>query len=113
MKTLKNISLIGILTILISLNLNATISLIMEGEPVNNKPETINSIITDESIIKEFFFEDEEYINDIPFDINSILDQCKMEKQICIDFYFDEEGYIDDILDTLTSPSIVWYSNKY
>ena len=120
MKTLKNILLTGFLTLLISLNLNATISLLVEGDPSNNKPKTISTIITDATIVKEFFFEDEEYINDIPFDIDSIIDQCKEEKFICETFYFDEEEYIDDIpfntkivLDTLTTPSIVWYSDKY
>lgn len=120
MKTIKNISLIGLLTILVSLNLNATMSLLIDGEPAFSKPIIVSIIITDEAIANEFFFDDEEYINDIPFDINSILDQCKIDKQICEDFYLDEEGYIDDIpfntkvvLDTLTSPSVVWYSDKY
>lgn len=120
MKTLKNISLIGILTIIVSLNLNATISSFNEGDPANKKSVSIKTNITDKAFVIEFFFEDEEYINDIPFDIDSILDQCKYDKQLCEEFYFDEEGYIDDIpfntkivLDTLTSPSVVWYSNKY
>lgn len=112
--------LIGSLTVLLSLNLNATISLIVDGEPAKSKPALPVTNITDSAIERDFSFEDEEYINDIPFNIDSIIDQCKEEKLICETFYFDEEEYIDDIpfntkivLDTLTTPSVVWYSNIY
>ena len=120
MKKLKNLILIGSLTILLSLNLNATLSISTDGEPTKSKPGLTITNITDEAIENEFSFEDEEYINDIPFNIDHILEQYKTEKRLCKDFYFDEEEYIDDIpfntkivLDTLTTPSIVWYSDIY
>ncbi len=97
MKTRKNILLIVSLTILISLHLNATINFFTGENPAKENPELLISDMNDETFVKEFNFEDEEYINDIPFDIECISAQCKYEKAINEDFFFEDEEYIDDM----------------
>lgn len=42
-------------------------------------------------------FENEEYIDDIPFNTNEIAEQALYEKAISIEFFMEEEEYIDDI----------------
>ena len=99
MKTRKNILLIISLTILLSLHLNATISFFTGDSSTNNiaKTEINNSTMETDSYLVEFNFEDEEYIDDIPFDTDCVTAQCKYEKAISIDFNFEEEEYIDDL----------------
>ena len=42
-------------------------------------------------------FEDEEYINDIPFGTDTSCVESEYQKAITVDFEFEEELYIDDI----------------
>ena len=99
MKTRKNILLIISLTILLSLHLNATISFFTGDSSTNDiaKTEMNKSTKGEDSFLAEFNFEDEEYIDDIPFDTDCVTAQCKYEKAISIDFNFEEEEYIDDL----------------
>ena len=46
---------------------------------------------------QEIVFEEESYIDDIPFDTKSIADNYLMEETINTDFIFEEEAYVDDI----------------
>lgn len=48
-------------------------------------------------MLPEFNFEDEPYINDIPFDTECISRNCLYWKAVAVDYEFDEETYIDDI----------------
>ena len=42
-------------------------------------------------------FEQEQYIDDIPFNVEEIANQARFEMAIAIDFTFSDEEYIDDI----------------
>ncbi|NQU34823.1 MAG: hypothetical protein HQ521_16465 [Bacteroidetes bacterium] len=68
---------------------------------VNSKTSTIitnNAIANYEKAISVVYdFNDEEYINDIPFITNSICVEDEYQKAIAVDFEFEEESYIDDI----------------
>ena len=44
-----------------------------------------------------FEFEEEQYIDDIPFNLEQIETQVKCEQALAIDFSLVEEEYIDDI----------------
>lgn len=96
MKTRKNILLIISLTILLSLHLNATINF-FTGTTGNENPEYVTSEISDDALLLEFNFEEEQYIDDIPFNTDCISAQCKYEKAMSVEFNFEDEEYIDDM----------------
>lgn len=45
----------------------------------------------------DFYFEEEEYVDDIPFDTKCVSANCKYKKAIAVEYLFEEEGYVDDI----------------
>lgn len=45
----------------------------------------------------EFVFEEEEYIDDIPFDTESIVENYLQKEAMNTEFDFEEEAYVDDI----------------
>jgi hypothetical protein len=60
-----------------------------------------STLTYENAILINFNFEDEEYINDIPFNDNSLTNAVDYKKAIAVDYEFEEELYIDDIpLDT-------------
>lgn len=83
-----------------------TIVLLTENETKNHK--TMNTIIKSTAItatLAIFFsintmavvnFEDEAYINDIPFDTEAIFNEVVIEKNL-VEFNFNDEEYINDI----------------
>jgi len=72
MKTIKSITiLLGTFALLFSLNLNAT--------------------------AETFCFEEEAYINDIPFNTGCVTAEYLYEKAINEEYNFEEESYISDI----------------
>ena len=46
---------------------------------------------------QEVVFEDESYIDDIPFDTKSIAENYVFEEKISVEFNIEEEAYVDDI----------------
>ncbi len=101
MKTLlKTTALLVTLTILLSVNLNASIFNFSEEQYIDDIPfnttEIYNKLIGEQTI-SEFDFEDERYINDIPFDTECISIDCLYQEAISIEFQIEEENYIDDI----------------
>lgn len=42
-------------------------------------------------------FDEESYIDDIPFNVEEVINQISLEKALAVEFYFSEEEYIDDI----------------
>lgn len=101
MKTLlKTTALLVTLTILLSVNLNASIFNFSEEKYIDDIPfnttEIYNNLIGEQTI-SEFDFEDERYINDIPFDTECISIDCLYQEAISIEFQIEEEEYIDDI----------------
>lgn len=46
---------------------------------------------------QEVVFEEESYIDDIPFDTKSIADNCLFEEKMNLEFSIEDEAYVDDI----------------
>ena len=90
----KNTTLALSLVILISAYFFASASLIN----VSKNPGALSVVTTsplssyEKAMAVEFKFEEEEYINDIPFNTTDIRD-----------FNFEEEGYIDDIPESINN----------
>ncbi len=101
MKTLlKTTALLVTLTVLFSVNLNASVfefydEPYIDDIPFNTK-EIYNDINAEQSLVV-FNFEEEGYIDDIPFDTKCISTNCLYLKAMNIEFDFEEEEYIDDI----------------
>jgi len=84
-----------ILAIAFAASLSASTNMItITGNP----PETtlLNSPLNIE-LTNEFDFEEEAYIDDIPFDTECISINCIYQKAIAETFEFEEEAYVDDI----------------
>ena len=45
----------------------------------------------------EFSFEDEEYIDDIPFNTEAIAEAYQYEQSLQVEYQFADEAYVDDI----------------
>lgn len=45
----------------------------------------------------EILFEEEEYIDDIPFNTKDVTEALLLEKSMNVEFNFEEEAFIDDI----------------
>lgn len=57
-------------------------------------------------------FEEERYIDDIPFSVEEVITQISLEKALAVEFNFSEEVYIDDIPSYIEShEGLVKYSN--
>ena len=96
MKTIRFYTAIMIiLAIAFAASLNASIYMNVNFE---NPPETefdySNAYNKD---LAEFNFEEESYIDDIPFDTECVSKNCIYQKAILVTFNFSEEEYIDDI----------------
>jgi hypothetical protein len=50
-----------------------------------------------EMMMPEFNFKDEAYINDIPFSTEEIANLINYDKSLSVSFETEEEGYVDDI----------------
>lgn len=55
------------------------------------------SALSEDKIITEFDFEEETYIDDIPFDTECVTKNCMYRKAISVVFDLDEEMYVEDI----------------
>ena len=53
--------------------------------------------VVNEMTNPEFDFEDEAYIDDIPFNTACVAADCKYKKAISVVFELEDENYIDDI----------------
>lgn len=103
---MKTLHLISALTIL----LFATTSLESNAFTPNTKKGAINfegnemllnSVMTDNSIKNKvsfkYDFQDEAYINDIPFNTECVSVNCRYKKAMAVVFEMEDEKYIDDI----------------
>jgi len=83
---------------------------LMAMNPVlNGNASNMGSDNNMSALILEYDFEDEPYINDIPFNTECIAKNCIYLKAIAVDFDFEEETYIDDI--TINTEKISANSN--
>ena len=100
MKTQKSYTaILLLLALLFAVALQASTTPISESmgsinSPLENKG---NSNIAPPSEDIEFYFEDEEYVNDIPFDTECISKLCKYNKAISLVFNMEDETYVEDI----------------
>ena len=58
-----------------------------------NPSQTLATELT----LHEVVFEDEEYIDDIPFDTKSIAENYLLKESMNIKFDFEDEAFVDDI----------------
>ena len=58
---------------------------------------TINPPIDSNLISDEIVFEEEDYIDDIPFDTQIIAENYQVDEYLITEFNFTDEAYIDDI----------------
>ncbi len=101
MKTLAKIaSLVITLSVLTTINLNASGFNLMEESYIDDIPfntkEVYDNIIAEKNLA-EFNFEEEEYIDDIPFDTECVSANCLYQKAISIEFDFEDEEFIEDV----------------
>ena len=101
MKTLiKTTALLVTLTVLLSVNLNASVFKFNEEPYIDditfNTEEVYNEFIAERNLC-EFTFEEEGYIDDIPFNIADGNKDSLFQKAISVEFQLEEETYINDI----------------
>ncbi len=97
---MKTTTLIALLSILFTLNMNASEYTFKEEAPINDIPFDTKAIFDSLMIEKElasFHFDEEANVDDIPFDTQEISEQGLYQMAITETFEFDEENYIDDI----------------
>ena len=63
----------------------------------NANTTMVASATFDQAMMVEFDFEEEAFINDIPFDTHCVSTKCKYLQAISEEFAVEEENYIDDI----------------
>lgn len=106
MKTLisKN-TLVLTISIVLSSYIFASVTIFAYSNKSNAKELPCTSSNLSENYEKAvsvtYYLEEEDYINDIPFNTNTISADYNYNKAMSVDFEFEEEQYIDDI------PSII------
>ena len=97
MKTLLQTTvLIAIITLVFTANTFASEFNFNEEAYIDDIPFD-TEIIFDQLMNPEFSFEDEAYVDDIPFNTFYFAANTKYEKAVSVLFEMDEEAYIDDI----------------
>lgn len=77
----------------VSLSASTSIKITAENPPVN----MLNYSDLNIKLIPEFNFEEEAYIDDIPFDTECVSKNCIYQKAMLVAFDFEEEAFVDDI----------------
>lgn len=100
MKTHKSYTaILLLLALLFAVALQASTAL--KSEPFNllDAPPEVECVsdnaVSPHSV--DFYFEEEEYINDIPFNTKCVSMICKYEKAMSRTYVLEEEAYVDDI----------------
>lgn len=97
---MKTTTLLTVLTFLLVMNLNATEYKFAEEATINDitiDTKAIFDSIMEEHTLASVTFEEEGYVNDIPFNTEKISQLTQYQLAIAIDFEFAPEDYIDDI----------------
>ncbi|HJN05417.1 MAG TPA: hypothetical protein QF480_02270 [Bacteroidales bacterium] len=102
MKTLITIStLVLTITIVLSSHIFTVATDFLESEKceIYETPTCSNSLASNNKLatMVNYYFDEEEYINDIPFNTNNISAEANYLKAIEKDFDFEQESFIDDI----------------
>jgi len=90
------------LTIIIltsQVNASQTFYSFLEKAEINNTYKTTNctAIKYNKAITVEYVLDEESYVNDIPFNTDSISDEYNYLNAVSKSFEMDEESYINDI----------------
>ena len=98
---IKIFTLALVAIIMLSLNTVAsvTVSSFIEDAEVSNLyiHHNCTTLKYDKAISVNFIFEEESYVNDIPFNTDSITNDYNYSNAITENFEMEEESYIDDI----------------
>lgn len=102
MKTLITIStLVLTITIILSSHIFTVATDFSESKKCEGSDVTVCSsyvaAIYEDATMANYYFDDEEYINDIPFNTNTISEKANYLNAMAEDFDFEKESYIDDI----------------
>jgi hypothetical protein len=103
MKTLNLISALTVLLVALTTpELNASTPDLKLGDVKFGGNEMMSGSLVVENTIEsnalsEFDFEDEAYIEDIPFDTECVTTNCRYKKAMAVVFEMEEENYINDI----------------
>ena len=100
MKTQKSYTaILLLLALLFAVALQASTAL--KSEPLNllDTPPEVEGVSnnTVSPLSVDFNFEEEEYVNDIPFNTKCVSAICKYEKAMSKTYILEEEAYVDDI----------------
>lgn len=100
MKTQKSYTAIMLLlALLFAIALQASTDMRSETLALVDTPPTVeltNSNVVSEEVV-DFYFEEEAYVNDIPFNTECVSTLCKYNKALKEVFASEEEAYVDDI----------------
>ena len=101
MKSIKKITLVFVAITVLTTYVGASVTLhsFLEKAEVNSTYKTTDcvSLKYKEAIAQNFIFEEEGYVNDIPFNTDSISDEYNYLNIISENFEIEEEQYINDI----------------
>ncbi len=104
---MKTTTIIALIAILFSLNIQASEYNFKEEPNVNDIPfdtkEVFDSIMAEKEMAT-FSFGEEIYVDDIPFDTQQISQQYLFDVAMTQTFDFEEEAYINDIPTELNTP---------
>jgi hypothetical protein len=80
------------ITILLVLLLAIALRVTANSVAISENPPKVEQAASD-----EFEFEEEAYINDIPFNTKCVSAMCKYKKATAIEYEMEEESYVNDI----------------
>lgn len=99
-RTLETIIWVGVISLLIIMFSYSTASanhINFEDESYINDIPFDTEMIVNEMMNPEFNFEDEAYIDDIPFNTECVAINCNYRKAMAVPFEMPEESFIEDL----------------
>ncbi len=99
---MKTTTIITLIAILFSLNIQASEYNFNDEPPVHDIPfdtkEIFDSLMMNKAV-ETVTFEEESYVDDIPFNTTKISEQALYEKALAEEFDFEDESFINDMPD--------------
>ncbi len=99
--TIKKITLVFVAITILTSYVSASVAIysFLEEAKINNiyKTGDCASVKYNEAIAQNFILEEDEYVNDIPFNTDSISDKYNYLNTISENYNLEEELYINDI----------------
>ncbi len=100
MKTQKSYTaILLLLALLFAIALQASTALKSESLNLLDAPPKVEGVSNNavSPLSVDFYFEEEEYVNDIPFNTKCVSIKCKYDKAMSKTYILEEEDYVDDI----------------